>query len=263
MDTFVFLKHLSQWAMPPASLLVGLVLGWGLARVGWRRLGRVVVGLAIAETMLLSFPPVGDWLMQLLEDEARTAARSAPACCYDAILVLGGGLSPAMPPHRADPDLTDAADRMWYAAQLYRRGVAPRVIVSGGNLQMLRGGAAANTEAEGMRRFLIDLGVPAEAIVTEGASINTIENMAFVRPLVNGGSAALVTSGYHMPRALKLARQAGLKVAAFPTDWRALPAARPSWENWIPSVAGLGMSGVALRELIALAIDRRGAGSAP
>ena len=157
MDTFTLLKFLTHFVMPPASMAVGLLLGGVLAVVGLRRFGKLVVVLAVAQTLLMSFPPVADALLEPLQDKARTAAAEAPACCYDAIVVLGGGVTPAAPPFLMEPDLADAADRVWYAAQLYHRGVARRIIVSGGSLLPL-GGGPATTEAEAMRRFLVDLG---------------------------------------------------------------------------------------------------------
>ena len=135
MDTFTLLKFLTQFAMPPASMAVGLLLGGVLAMVGLRRFGMLVAVLAVAQTLVMSFPPVADALLEPLQDKARTAAAQAPACCYDAIVVLGGGMTPAAPPFLMEPDLADAADRVWYAAQLYHRGVARRIIVSGGSLR--------------------------------------------------------------------------------------------------------------------------------
>jgi uncharacterized SAM-binding protein YcdF (DUF218 family) len=257
MDTFTVLKFLTQFAMPPASMAVGLVLGGVLAVVGLRRLGLAVAALAIAETLVLSFPPVSDALLMPLQDEARAAAAEAPACCYDAIVVLGGGVTPAVPPFLMEPDLADAADRVWYAAQLYHRGVARRIVVSGGSL-LVQPAGPATTEAAAMRRFLVDLGVPSEAIVSDGASLNTRQNIRNVRQIVGEARVALVTSGFHMPRALQLARQGNLYVGAFPTDWRVPAQARPSWENWVPSIAAMAWSSISLREHIALLLDRRG-----
>ena len=256
MDTFVLLKFLAQLALPPASLAVGLVVAGVLALLGLRRLARLVTVLAIAELLLLSLPPVADALMASLQDETRAAAKAAPACCYDAIVVLGGGIGPAQPPHIPEPHLTDSADRIWHAARLYHRGLAPRIIASGG-------GDGSMSEAEAMRLFLTDLGVPAQAIVLEGASLNTIENIRQVRTLVKDGRVALVTSASHMPRALRLARIAGLNVAAFPTDWGPPAEARPSWENWLPSMSALSVSSIALLEIMANAFDRRGESLAP
>jgi uncharacterized SAM-binding protein YcdF (DUF218 family) len=108
-----------------------------------------------------------------------------------------------------------------------------------------------------MRQFLVALGVPESAIVMEGKSLNTIENMQETRALVGTGRIALVTSGFHMPRALRLARQAGLEADAFPTDWQVLPTASPWWESLTPSVGALAASGIAIREYLAWAFDHR------
>ena len=256
MDTFVLLKYFSFLATPPASLAVGFLLGVLLMAVGWRRLGRLVWILAIVQTLVMSFAPFADALLQPLEDEARAAAAAAPACCYEAIVVLGGAVSPAIPPVLPDPDLADASDRIWHAARLYHRGIAPRIIVSGGVLPVVR--AVATSEAEAMRQFLVDLGVPSQAIVSEGDSLNTIENIRNVRRIVGEGRVALVTSSYHMARALMIARRAKLNVGAFPTDWRSPPELRPPWETWLPSVAAMAWSNISLREHVAILLDRRG-----
>ena len=128
--------------------------------------------------------------------------------------------------------------------------VAPRIIVSGGSFVAQQGGPAA-TEAAAMRQFLMDLGVPSSAILEEGMSLNTIENMANVRALVGDKPVALVTSGFHMPRVLRLARRSGLNASAFPTDWRVPVDARVPWENWLPGIGAQAHSGLALWEYAA------------
>jgi len=109
-----------------------------------------------------------------------------------------------------------------------------------------------------MFTFLIALGVPAAAIVNEPMALNTIDNIRFVRALVGEKRVALVTSASHMPRALKLARQAGLNVGAFPSDYGATPLSRLPWDNWLPSTEGLRLSTQAIREIIAFHLDFRG-----
>lgn len=260
MDFFTFLKFLSSVVLPPASLAAGVLVALVLAAVGWRRLGFSVAVLVVVQTVVLSLPPVAAALIAPLEAQARRDTASSPAaCCYEAIVVLGGGISPAMPPEIPDPDLTDAADRVWYAARLYHRGVAPRIIVSGGSL-LDRPSDPAITEAEGMRHFLVDLGVPSSAIVSEGDSRNTRENVRNVRRIVGDARVALVTSAVHMPRALRLAREAGLNVTGLATDWTAPAQARPLWETWLPTGGAMGASSAALHEYMALLFDwRKGA----
>src|SRR5260370_26295670 len=100
MGTFVLLKTLSSLAMPPASLAVALALGMALALFGWRRLARWLVALAIAELLVMSFPPLADAMIKYLEDQARVAELATPRCCYVSIVVLVGAMSPAPPPAR-------------------------------------------------------------------------------------------------------------------------------------------------------------------
>jgi uncharacterized SAM-binding protein YcdF (DUF218 family) len=256
MGTFVLLKTLYALVMPPASLAFALALGLGLALFGWRHAARWLAALAIIQLLVMSFPPAGDAAIKYLEDQARAAELAAPRCCFDAIVVLGGGISPAMPPQREFPRLVNGADRVWLAARLYHNKVAPRVIVSGGGY-MADPEVPVTSEAAAMRQFLIDLGVPAEAIADEAKSNNTIENIRNVRALVGNGRVALITSAYHMPRALQLAALAKLDAVPFATDYRSLPETRPLWEYWIFSGAALDLSTIALREIIAMKLDIR------
>lgn len=256
MTTYVILKVLTELVLPPSSLAVGVVLCLILLLFRLKRLAVAVLALALAEMLILAFPPVGDAMLRSLENEARAARRATPRCCYDDIVVLGGSILPAVLPERETSLVTLGAERIWAAARLYRAGVAPRIIVSGGSY-LEQQGHEVPLEAEAMRNFLVALGVPADAIVQEGRSLNTIENMREVHALVGAAHVALVTSAYHMPRALRIAQREGLDAAAFPTDFRSLGEVAPFWEQWLPTADGLSRSLLAVRELIALTFDWR------
>ena len=262
MNTFVILKILANMMLPPASLAIGVVL-WLLMRlVGWRRIASATLGLAIFQTLILSFPPVSGLLNGQLERRARTLVAGNKPCCYDAIVVLGGGIVPASPPYKMEPELTDGSDRIWLAARMFHAGAAPRIIVSGGSFIEQQGGPAT-TEAEAMRRFLLDLGVPNDVIVSEGKALNTIENIRNVRDIVKGGRVAIITSAFHVPRVAKLAKRGGLDFAIFGVDWSVPGAATVWWDVWLPSVGALRESSLAMKELVALNFDRRGESLAP
>lgn len=260
MNTFVFLKFLTMALMPPASLAVGTILGLLLIACGLRRLGWAAIVAAASITAIISWPPIGDSLLRYVEDKARAAESATPRCCFDAIVVLGGGIAPAVPPDREFPSLTESADRIWVAARLYKQGVAPRIIVSGGGFLASNNGPAT-TEAEAMRRFLVELGVPDTAIVSEGISNNTIENIYNVRKIVGDRPVALITSAYHVPRALRIAAVAKLNVSVFPVNFHALRSTRPPWENWLPTLEGMGETILAVHEILGIWFDRRGEGA--
>lgn len=256
MTSYIFLKIVALLGLPPASLAVGAILWLLLTLVGWRQLARIVLGLAIVQNLALSFPPVTNALLGTLEARTRRIETKSPTCCYDAIVVLGGAVAPAAPPLITEPDLNEAADRVWQAARFYHAGVAPTIIVSGGSLNNQQGGPAT-TEAEAMRRFLLDLGVPDKAIISEGQSLNTIENIRNVRAIVKDRRVLVVTSAFHVPRAADLSTRAKLDAAFYATDWGPPGELRVYWEDWIPDAGSMLWSGRALRELVALAFDYR------
>jgi uncharacterized SAM-binding protein YcdF (DUF218 family) len=254
MSLYVFLKLLGHAALPPASMVLGIAAGAILFVMGLRRLGKFVAAVAVAQVILLSLAPVANSLMAPLQEEARAEANAAAACCYDAIVVLGGSIVAAQPPRIPEPELVSGSDRLWKAARLFHQGAAPRIIVTGGNY--VPDGEIELTESATMRLFLKDLGVPGEAIIEEDKAQNTLENIAFVRKLVGDKPIALVTSAYHMPRALRIARRSGMKVAAFPNEWRYVGGGVP-WDDYLPSLTALAISGAAIWEYMALAFDGR------
>lgn len=235
-----------------------------------------------------STPAQPDTKPAAAEPEARPAAppsTEAPAPVvvddmprFDAIVVLGGAMRPALAGKRQFADLLDAGDRVWHAARLYRTGVAPLVVVSGAG--DLIDGQMTPPESESMRDLLIELGVPQAAIVLESASRNTRQNAELTAALLrarqqtaNQGAAAaqavaspdagspanvassgdkltvaLVTSAMHMPRAMSEFRKAGLPADAYPTDWQVVSGSLPWWRLYLPSGEGLHLAERSIKE---------------
>lgn len=88
-------------------------------------------------------------------------------------------------------------------------GLTPRIITSGG-----QGPDEPVSEAEAMREFLVDDGVPAAAVLVEDRSRNTEENLAFSAEVMAAhglaGPTAVVTNDFHALRAALMMRKAGL-----------------------------------------------------
>ena len=92
MDSIVLLKFLGNAVLPPASMVLGLVVAEEQAQQGRKKKARIVGWLAVLQAALLSLPPVADLLMAPLQTAARASAAMAPPSCYEAIEVLGGGV---------------------------------------------------------------------------------------------------------------------------------------------------------------------------
>lgn len=120
---------------------------------------------------------------------------------YDAIIVLGAQVKP-------DGELSLQLQwRLDAAVRAYR--ASPCWIVTCG----ARGTNEPVEEAYAMREYLIAQGVPTERILTEADSFNTRQNLSHAAKLLAGSnveSVVVVTSDYHVPRALALAEDIGL-----------------------------------------------------
>lgn len=94
------------------------------------------------------------------------------------------------------------------ALAAWREGIAPVLIVCGG-----QGDNEPMPEADAMRQWLIENGVPEDAVIAENQSRNTRENLRNARAIMEARgyrTAAVCTSNYHLRRALWQARDEGL-----------------------------------------------------
>ena len=92
------------------------------------------------------------------------------------------------------------------ALQVWKDGLVQNIIVTGG-----RGADEPAAEADVMREFFLDNGVPEEQVIAENTSTNTIQNLWNAREIMRQKgweTAAVVTNDYHVQRALWIARDA-------------------------------------------------------
>ena len=123
---------------------------------------------------------------------------------FDYVIIHGAGLL------RGDQLSKLLRDRVDKAIQVYRKDpTPPKLIPSGG-----KGGDETISEAEAMRRYLLQQGIPEADILMEDQSATTLENLRFSRQILDGQEGrkytALVTSNYHVYRALRYCRRIGL-----------------------------------------------------
>jgi len=166
---------------------------------------------------------------------------------HHAILVLGGGLRLPINP-ALSTQLGAGSDRYWHAAQLYLAGKADTIIVSGGNVFKQPG---YHGEAYYAARLLQSWGVPKAAIIAESSSRNTAQNISASTEFLKANnieSVLLVTSAYHMPRALQSFKQLSVKVTSASADILIRQRYSPPIMDWVPSAAALGLSTLAVHE---------------
>ena len=172
-----------------------------------------LAGLLFVTILLL---PLGAWLVKPLEDRF---VHPAWPDHVDGILVLGGGAVPGILAERGMPVSLPGSARLLAAAEAARHYPNAKLVFSGGSGELIR---TKGTEADVARVILRQAGIDTHRVVFEDRSSNTFENIAFSRKLVSprpGETWLLVTSAFHMPRAMAVARKAGWTMIAWPSDY--------------------------------------------
>lgn len=217
------------WAILSPLNLIFLILMMGVIIGAFSKaLGRSIMVLGMLMLVTFGIFPVGPNLLAGLEQKY-TAPDSLPED-VTGILVLGGSVSTGLSSHRSMPILNDNAERITEAMTLAKQYPQAIILFSGGN-GSLQGGK--ETEAEITELFLNRIGFDTGNVFYEDESRNTYENLKYSKELMlpqPGESWLLVTSAYHMPRALAVAREQGWEnIMPYPVDFRTRGEAK-----WMP-----------------------------
>jgi uncharacterized SAM-binding protein YcdF (DUF218 family) len=144
--------------------------------------------------------------------------------------------------------LRGAGDRVLVGARLFLDGHTPCLVTSGS--RAANAAHYARSPCDETKAIWMDLGIPESKIVTLPGE-NTEDEMQSLRRLVDGRGwdrVGLVTSAWHLPRALNLARRHGLQLTPLPADFRGvLPS--PSMPYLAPQADALANSTLALNEI--------------
>lgn len=158
-----------------------------------RRLTLTLAGLALALLAANAF------VVAVASPHCRAGAE-ATAVRAEAIVVLGARI------HQDGRPYNMLVDRLATAHELWRAGVAPRIVLSGRG-----GGGLAVDEVASMRRWLEQHDVPPAALVDDGEGLRTIATMQRCRDAFGLHSVVVVTNGFHLARSVFLARHCGLE----------------------------------------------------
>ena len=244
MLSFTATKLLALLVYPLSHSLLLLLLALIFLRLGCARRGFYIALLGVGWLYICSTSWFGGLLMGHLERDFVPRAMSVVEEA-DAIVLLGGAV-------RGDThmgtraDLNSRADRLVHAVDLYRRGKAPVILLTGGAI------TGERPEAEQMKDVLLVMGVPARDMLLERVSRNTNDNAVYTAQMLRARDlrrVLLVTSAYHMRRALGVFRAQGVEAVPAPTDYQRL-VARSLLPGWLPGVGNLTSTSYALHEIV-------------
>jgi uncharacterized SAM-binding protein YcdF (DUF218 family) len=244
--------HLSK-TLPLILLPLGSALLMLAAALKWRR--RILIAAPVAILGILSIPVTADHLLGSLED--RYPYRSVAGCPHaDAVFVFGGMLGPR---DRDDGSIAwnDAAERFDRAIRIMKVGKAGVLVFSGGAERYDDG----PDEGEFLKQEAISRGVPEQKLLVTSETWNTKSEAADLCRLttqMQWKRVLLITSAYHMPRAMLLSRGCADELIPVPVAYKT-PDPTTSWaqlrlESYLPQAQGLLHSELALREYLGMAI---------
>jgi uncharacterized SAM-binding protein YcdF (DUF218 family) len=236
--------------LPPGILIVALLAGIVLVLAGKRRAGVIVTALSILLFYALSTGVVERLLLGPLESacpalDTSEAGRSKLA--GGTVVVLGGGLVERSPEEGMKASLgVESGKRMGYGLRLAAGNGLP-LVFSGGNVYPEPG---METEADAAQRYAENWGRPVSCSF-EGKSRTTRENARYVARDYRPARVILVTSAYHMKRAMIAFGKEGLDVVAAPTDYKQR-SGLPSALDWLPDPLHFYYSCRALHEYLGI-----------
>ncbi|NNC99818.1 MAG: YdcF family protein [Gammaproteobacteria bacterium] len=246
MDQVLVIKIISALLYPLGLVVLLATLGWIFGIFRWKKIGRSLTLVSILILLLSSNPNVAKWLVKSLEQQYPQRDLGSTEK-HDAIVVLGGGLRIPLPP-ALYTQIGSGSDRLWHAVRLYRAGKADEIILAGGNIFEL---LDFQGEAYYASELLQQWGIPKSAIFIEANSRTTRQNARnTARYLAERDirKILLVTSAYHMPRAIAAFGQLSLVITPASADILIRNYSLPEVLQWVPSAPALAQTTLAVHE---------------
>ena len=136
--------------------------------------------------------------------------------------MLGGGLDDVASAARGQTVFDEGGERLTEAVLLAKRYPQARIVYTGGSGSLTGG---TSTEALQARNFMAAMGVAPDRVTIEDKSRNTDENARFTAAIVHPQPSQrwlIVTSAFHMPRAMGVFEKAGFHPIAYPVGFHTL-----------------------------------------
>jgi len=216
---FFTLSKVLWFLVEPGNLFVIVLLaGVFLLWIGRVQLGRWLLSLALLVILLLTVFPVGTTMLSSLENRFERPEMMPEQ--VSGIIVLGGVLNQLIAKKRGSAAPKFASGRFAEFVNLAATYPEARLVFTGGS------GSLRNQElkeADFAEPLLRAWGLDTSRVIFEKQSRNTFENAKLSRALVkpkSGERWILITSAFHMPRAVGVFRRTGWEVLPMPVEFQ-------------------------------------------
>lgn len=214
---FILSKTVNFLAMPLTVICLAFLLSLLIKKTKWKKrlfLG-AFIGLLFFSNDFIANEVMKAWELPVTPfDEIRRS--------YDyGILLTGVTHNDREPADRVY--FTHGADRVVHTAELYKRGIIRKILVTGGTGRLVTEG---RPEADELVKVLALMGIPRADILVENESRNTYESAIRVKEILKEAEnekLMLITSAFHLRRTRACFRKAGFDADTFSTDFYTHP----------------------------------------
>ena len=218
MDDLFFTASKIFWVLASPYSVVCIWIALITLCVWLKKILQAFVGLVSLSLTLLfvGLLPLGDWVLSPLEN---TYPENPALHEVQGIIVLSGAENLSVSVSRNQAVLNDASERLLSFVALARRFPDAQLVFSGGSGSLFQQELKA---ADVARRLLIDQGMELSRVQLERESRNTYENALLSQKIVGEDREkwVLITSSWHMPRAMRVFCKIGWEVTPYPVDFR-------------------------------------------
>ena len=223
MDEHFFYLSKNIWTVisPDSFFIILLTLCLLLFLLRQTKTATLLLSLLTFCTLFLSFFPVGDWLLYPLESRFQQNPDLPEQ--VDGIIVLGGSVIPDRSVEWQQLETNQFHERLSSFIQLAQLYSNARLVFSGVNSST---DEDKPTEAQIAKTYFLKSGISPERLLIENKARNTAENVSYSRQLASPQSNEtwiMITSAFHMPRAMGVFCQQNWKVIPYPVDHQTLP----------------------------------------
>ena len=236
----IYLHKILPLIFSPLILIIILIV-WGLIFGSKKISSSGIIILIICST-----PIISQKLIAYLESDYQLK-KPSDVKSANAVVVLSGMLRTIKTKNGLSYEWGEGVDRIFAGINLLQLKKAPTLILTRGKMPWSMG----LPEGEYLRDVAIKYGVPEENILLTENVENTDQEAKAIKKLfsIDNPKIILVTSAFHMPRALIVFEAAGINAIPFPVDFRR-GSGKPNYMSFIPSAGSFAGTSYFVREMI-------------
>lgn len=236
----------------PVTVLIGLLL-WAIMSKNNQSKRRITIG-ALVFLFIISNSYITNQLLRWYETPAKSI--NTVDKVYDVGVLLTGGIAFAQDYREVVPSMGNRSDRVLQTFQLYQSGKIKDIIITGTDQDILLENGTG--EAQLAKQLLTSWGVPEQNIRLELKARNTRENALFTKEIIDeeykDASILLITSAFHMRRAIGCFEKAGIQATPFRADYQGTGYPLKLKEKLVPNPVALGLTHTLWHEWLGLIV---------